>query len=322
MKLLIVIGLLFLTGCNGNQLNGEWIFVTHTITDEEITFTDSSLLFENNKLFIRDSPLEFEISECENYLFIDGLGQREFAIDGNALHFMGYWEMLTHFRYGSNELEQHRQEIQEQANEELEIIIAERIAREEYERARHDAIEDANERHRISTANIIERANLAISNAENRLRIEVLELLQGEWLFRHVAWADRTERFTFNEENYTRHFQVHMRNGEEERVEGVVRVTLNSILNPQNLSNNPPNFNDFSLEEIVNWELDVDMTNELINNLENVTLSTIVHDGNSLVVELIGNGSIERTLNVEYLANGRMRTTTRAISGQREFHRQ
>lgn len=175
---------LLLTGCGrSNPILGEWVSIDFHIENYEIVYNELITYFTENEVTTSDGVFSWRESEDGNHLIIDfgifdftptfNLDEDVLTVDGEA-----------GFRRGSAEFEQHRQQVANDAENELVRLTQlrdERIAEEE-----RLAAEEAERLMVIAQFEVDRDATIALwettlAEMDARITSVVYEMLIGQW---------------------------------------------------------------------------------------------------------------------------------------------
>jgi len=223
----------------------------------------------------------------------------------------------------SEECKKYYEETEKQAQAELDELLA-RIAEEEaLKKAKEEALVTASQLWDKAVNEIIDDLDKAVSDTQERLKNEVIPMLEGTWIYNHPS---STDTYVFS--NGTVILNQNWR-FKEETVEGIVEVMLNPYLEFSQfddkrllndtletnlklgiLQENCPFNEEWELEDLQNAESYIaeyfDLLHSQIDDIKNLTLEDLKNSKSILSVIFNDNGLKFGTVDVSTITSEKM----------------
>lgn len=328
--IILFLGVLFafiLTACGKKDpLEGTWKRIDYQINQDrrEINLTELEISFADGRMTKGNITLLYELADDGNSVYLsDGSTETKigFDIKNNSLVF----DADLYYKADSDEYRQYHEEIEKKAQAELDELLA-RIAEEEaLKKAKKEALVTALQLWDNSVNKIVNDLNSAVSDTQDRLKNELIPMLEGTWIYNHPA---RIDRYVFANGTVILSEEPKMW-GDERTTEGVVEVALTPYLDfaqfdDKQLSNDTLEI-DFKLDVLKEkcpfneeWELK-DLQNaesyiaeyfeplySQIDNIKNLTLENLKNSKNILSVIFNSYGSVFGTVDVSTITSEKM----------------
>lgn len=246
--IILFLGVVFafiFTACGKKDLlEGTWKRIDYQIDQDkqEIEYIETQISFADGRMEKENKTLLYELADDERSVYLsDGSTETkmEFNIEDNSLFFDGD----LYYKVESEEYKQYYAETEKQAQTELDELIA-RIAEEEaLKKAKEEALMAASKLWDDSVNEIINDFDNAVSDTQERLKNQVVPMLEGTWIYNHPA---RTDTYVFTNGTVTLNQNWGFT---QKTVEGIVEVTLTPYLE----------FIQFDDERLLNDTLEVNL---------------------------------------------------------------
>lgn len=211
-----------LTACGRKDpLEGTWKRIDYQINQDkqEIEYTESEISFADGRMEKENKTLLYELADDEHSIYLNNGStetKMEFNIKDNSLFFDGD----LYYKVDSEEYKQYYTEIEKQAQTELDALIAQVEEEEALKKAKEEALITASQLWDDSVNEMISDFDNAVSDTQERLKNEVISMLEGTWIYNHPA---RTDTYIFANGTVTLNQDWGFT---QKTVDGIVEVTL------------------------------------------------------------------------------------------------
>lgn len=244
MLFLGVVVAFMLAACGKKDpLEGTWKKIDYKINQDkqEIEYTELEISFADGRISKGNKTLLYKLADDGNFVYLgDGSTETkmEFDIKDNSLLFDGD----LYYKVDSNEYKQYYEETEKQAQAELDELLAKIAEEEALKKAKEEALVTAPQLWDSAVNEFVNDYNNVVSDAQERLKNEVISMLEGTWIYNHPA---RTDTYVFTNGTVSRSQDWGF---DKKTAEGMVEVVLKPYLN----------FTQFDNEQLLNDELEMD----------------------------------------------------------------
>lgn len=334
----VVFAFIFIACGKKDPLEGAWKRLDYQINQDkqEIEYKESEILFTEGRLTKENKTLLYELADEGSFVYLnDGSTETkiEFDIKDDSLFFDGY----IYYKADSEEYKQYYEEIEKQAQTELEEFLSQIAKEEALRKAKEEALEMALQLWSNSVNEIISYFNNTVSDTQEKLYNEVIAMLEGKWIYNHPARTD-TYTFTNGTVSLNQNWGFSAKN-----IEGTVDVvlkpylefaqfddvqllndTLEVDLKLEILQTNCPFNEEWELEDLQNAESYIaerfEPLRSQIDDINNLTLGTLKNNKSILLAIFNNKGLVFGTADVSTLTSKKMIMI--ANSSEYELYRQ
>lgn len=245
----VVLAFIFTACGKKDPLEGVWKRIDYQINqdEQEIEYTESEISFADGRMEKENKILLYELADDEHAVYLsDGSteSKMEFNIEDNSLFFDGD----LYYKADSEEYKQYYAEMEKQAQTELDALIAQVEEEEALKKAKEEALITASQLWDDSVNEMISDFDTAVSDTQERLKKEVISMLEGTWIYNRRVGTDiyifANGTVTLNQDwRFT-----------QKTAEGIVEVVLTPYLE----------FSQFDDKQLLNDTLEADLKLDIL----------------------------------------------------------